>query len=109
IESPSITSSYASAQRYLLGFNIDLPAGWAAQTYYSLTRDSEYNHVHGTVNRAAVSAALGWTLNQVAGTATNPGIAAFTHPATLPYLNLFCDPRAFQCNSPSTIAFIGAY
>jgi iron complex outermembrane receptor protein len=27
-------------------------------------------------------------------------------PATVPYLNLFCDPRAFQCNSPATLAYI---
>jgi outer membrane receptor protein involved in Fe transport len=109
IESPSITNSYASAQRYLGGLNIDLPGDWAAQVYYSQTRDAEYNHVVGAVNRAAVSAALGWTMPATPATGTNPTIGTFTKPPTTPYLNLFCDTTTYQCNSPSTLAFIGAY
>ena len=27
-------------------------------------------------------------------------------PASIPYLNLFCDPDAFQCNSPATLDYI---
>ena len=99
IESPSVTSSYATAQRVLGGLNFDLPGGWDAQFYGSETRDGEYNHVVGTVNRAAVSAALGWTT----------GTPTFSKPAAVPYLNLFCDPHAFQCNSPTTIQYIDAY
>jgi iron complex outermembrane receptor protein len=109
IESPLLQSSFASAQRYLFGLNIDLPFGWAAQTYFSETRDAEYTNQHGTVNRAAVSAALGWTLPAGAASGTTPAVAAFSKPATIPYLNVFCDPRAFQCNSRDTIGFIDAY
>lgn len=109
IESPDIQDSYASAQRYLFGLNIDLPFGWAAQTYYSETRDAEYTNIHGVINRAAVSAALGWTIPAQGASGTVPGIAAFTKPATIPYLNVFCDPTEFMCNSPTTLAFISAY
>ena len=31
---------------------------------------------------------------------TTPAIATWTKPANVPYLNLFCDPPAYQCNSP---------
>ena len=33
-------------------------------------------------------------------------ISTWTKPATIPYLNLFCDPRAFPCNSPSTLKYV---
>jgi len=108
-DTPSITSSWASAQRYLLGFNIALPGDWAAQVYYSLTRDAEYNHVVGAVNRAAVSAALGWTMPPTPASGTAPTIGTFTKPGVVPYLNLFCDATMFQCNAPSTLAYIQAY
>ena len=108
-DTPSITNAYASAQRYLGGLNIDLPGGWAAQVYYSETRDAEYNHVVGTVNRAAVSAALGWTIPATPATGTLPAVGTFTKPPTVPFLNLFCDATMFQCNSPTTLDFIKAY
>jgi outer membrane receptor protein involved in Fe transport len=61
------------------------------------------------VNKAAVSAALGWTMPVSNAVGTKPAIAAFTKPAVVPYLNLFCDPRVIQCNSPDTIAYIRNY
>src|SRR5215471_3992523 len=102
-ESPSVTHAYASAQRYLLGLNIALPYGWESQVYYSETRDAEFNHVNGGVNKAAVSAALGWTLPVTPASGTVPAIATWTKPANIPYLNLFCDPRVYQCNSTTTL------
>jgi iron complex outermembrane receptor protein len=108
-DSPSITNAYASAQRYLGGLNIDLPGGWAAQAYYSMTRDAEYNHVVGGVNKSAVSAALGWTIPATGATGTLPAVATFTKPATVPYLNVFCDASQFRCNSPNTVGYIDAY
>jgi hypothetical protein len=30
-----------------------------------------------------------------------------TKPASVPYLNLFCDPRIFQCNSGNTLDYVG--
>src|SRR5258708_12231164 len=61
------------------------------------------------VNKKAVSAALGWTIASVAGTGTAPGIATWTKPATVPYLNLFCDPTSFACNSQNTLTYATAY
>jgi outer membrane receptor protein involved in Fe transport len=109
IESPSFTGSYASAQRYMGGLNIDLPGNWASQIYYSKTRDAEFNHVTGTVNKNAISAALGWTLAATAPVGTTPSVATFTKPATVPYLNLFCDPRVYQCNSQTTLNYVGNF
>ena len=109
IESPSRSSAYELGQRYLGGLNIDLPHEWAAQVYYSETRDSNALNLIGRVNKAAVSAALGWTLAAQPATGTKPGIATFAKPATVPYLNLFCDPRTIQCNSPTTLGYINFY
>ena len=105
IESPAHDSAYEVAQRYLVGFNIDLPAQWAAQVYYSETRDSNSLNLTGRVSKAAVSAALGWTIPATPAAGTTPAIATFTKPASVPYLNLFCDPRSIQCNSPTTLAY----
>src|SRR5262245_16706505 len=62
-ESPSITSFYELAQRYQLGLNIALPGDWSGRVWYAMTADSNFNIVKGTTNKAAVSAALGWTIN----------------------------------------------
>jgi iron complex outermembrane receptor protein len=35
-------------------------------------------------------------------------VAAFTKPANVPYLNLFCDPNAFTCNSAATLAYMAS-
>ena len=78
LESPSITSAYEVASRYHFGVNIDLPSNWAAVIYYSMTRDENAHIVRGTVNKNAVSAALGWTLAAVAPSGTTPGIATWT-------------------------------
>ena len=109
VESPSLTGAYGMGSRYQGGLNIDLPGGWASQIYYAETRDAEYNHVVGTINKNAVSAALGWTLNATPASGTNPSIATWTKPATIPYLNLFCDANAFQCNSPTTLNYVGNF
>jgi iron complex outermembrane receptor protein len=107
LESPSITSAYEVASRYHVGLNIDLPRDWAAVVYYSMTRDENRSVVRGTVNKNAVSAALGWTMAAGAASGTTPGIATWTRPPTVPYLNMFCDPFAFQCNSPTTLNYVG--
>jgi len=109
VESPSRSAGNELAQRYQGGLNIGLPYGWAAQVSYSQTRDSNWLNTTGTVNKAAVSAALGWTMPASPGSGTKPTIATFIKPASVPYLNLFCDPRAYQCNSDITLAYIGNY
>jgi iron complex outermembrane receptor protein len=106
IEQPGVTDAYASGMRYMGGLNISLPSEWAAQVYYSMTKDAEHNHSIGAANKMAVSAALGWTLPATPGSGTTPTVATWTKPANVPYLNLFCDPRTIQCNSQSTLNYI---
>jgi outer membrane receptor protein involved in Fe transport len=106
IENPSYTQAYELADRYMMGLNIDLPGGWVLNPYYSETYDSSFNHVTGSVNRAAVSAALGWTIPASVATGTAPGIATWTKPSSIPYLNLFCDPTQMMCNSAQTLNYV---
>jgi hypothetical protein len=87
-----------------LGFNIALPYGWSSQVWYAETYDSSFNHVSGTVNKNAVSAALGWTIGTTGASGTTPAIATYTKPASVPYLNLFCDATVNKCNSDTTLA-----
>ena len=106
LESPGTTSFYELAQRYQLGLNIALPAGWSGRVYFTHTRDANYNIVRGDVNKNAVSAALGWTIGTTAASGTTPGIGTWTKPANVPYLNLLCDPTQYQCNSETTLTYI---
>jgi outer membrane receptor protein involved in Fe transport len=106
VESPSITAFYELAQRYQLGLNIALPAGWNGRVWYAMTNDQNFNNTRGAVNKAAVSAALGWTINTTPAAGSTPAIATWTKPANVPYLNLFCDPTAYKCNSDDAIAYI---
>jgi iron complex outermembrane receptor protein len=105
-ESPPTTSAYEVAQRYQLGLNIALPAGWSGRLWYAETKDSNFNHTDGSINKAAVSAALGWTIGVTPASGTTPGILTWTKPANVPYLNLFCDPLSYVCNSPTTLTYI---
>ena len=105
-ESPGITAFYELAQRYQLGLNIALPADWSGRVWYAMTQDANYSLVSGTVNKNAVSAALGWTIGTTGPTGSTPGIGTWTKPANVPYLNLFCDPLAYQCNSPTTLNYV---
>ena len=91
-ESPSITTFYELAQRYQLGLNIALPGDWSGRVWYAMTNDANFNTLSGTINKAAVSAALGWTITSTPPAGTTPAIATWTKPANVPYLNLFCDP-----------------
>ncbi len=91
------------AQRFDGGFNIDLPFNWTGKVFGAVTDDKEQAIQSGLVNPGQVSAALGWTIP--AGTT----LASFTKPGTVPYLNLFCDPRAFTCNSQTTVNYITGY
>jgi outer membrane receptor protein involved in Fe transport len=108
LENPSYTFSYELAARYMMGLNIDLPANWTGKIYYSQTDDTNFDHVTGAVNKNAVSAALGWTIGASLAVGTTPAIATWTKPANVPYLNLFCDARTIQCNSPTTLNYVTA-
>src|SRR5262249_49214614 len=91
LESPSITNAYELTDRYQMGLHFALPLGWNGDLYFSETDDANHHHVLGTVNKNAVSAALGWTIAATAAAATAPGLGTWTKPGTVPYLNLFCD------------------
>jgi iron complex outermembrane receptor protein len=109
-EIPSVTSAYELASRYQLGLNIALPAGWGGQVWFAETYDAHHNHTTSTLNKNAVSAALGWTIGASAAVvnATTPGLGTWTKPANVPYLNLFCDATSFKCNSDATLAYVSA-
>jgi len=93
-EYPPFVRAYEISARYQFGFNVDLPYGWTGQIYDSRSYEHDKFIGYGA-NDKAVSIALGNTVSGV------------SKPASVPYLNLFCDPTAFQCNSQQTIAFIG--
>jgi len=109
IEKPTIGSAYELGQRYQVGLNITLPSDWAAHVYFSHTKDKNYNTEdprRQSLNKAAVSAALGWTIPVTPAQGTFPAIASWTKPASIPYLNLFCDPLVYKCNSATTLDYI---
>ena len=108
LESPPVTNAYELADRYQLGLRIALPYGWSGDVWYSETYDSSFNHVTGVVNRNAASAALGWTIGTTPASGTTPAIATWTKPASVPYLNVFCDPLVYRCNSDATLAYISS-
>jgi iron complex outermembrane receptor protein len=105
-ESPAVGAAYELAQRYQLGLNIALPAGWNGRVWYAMTNDQNAFNGTGVVNKNAVSAALGWTVNATRAAGTTPAIATWTKPSSVPYLNLFCDASAYTCNSDETLAYI---
>ena len=88
--------AYELSSRYHLGFNLDLPFGWSGVVYYSHSFEKNFYELN-EVNPNSISAALGWNVGGV------------TKPASLPYLNLFCDQLAFRCNSKATIDYIHAF
>ncbi len=107
IENPTFTSAFELASRYQGGLNIALPGNWSAKVYYAETYDNNFDH-STAVNKNAISAALGWTIPATAAVGTTPAIATWTKPATVPYLNLFCDPQRIACNSRTTYDYVSA-
>ncbi len=93
-EVPPRIPAYELSYRYQFGLNLDLPFSWSGQIYDSRSYETAQYHAYRMSSDVA-NIALGNTVNGI------------TKPATLPYLNLFCDPTAFQCNSPATLAYIG--
>lgn len=93
-EYPPFVSAFEISARYQFGLNLDLPFNWTGQVYDSRSYERDKFVGYGANDKAA-SIALGNTVSGV------------TKPSSVPYLNLFCDPTAFHCNSPQTIAFIG--
>jgi iron complex outermembrane receptor protein len=106
LEVPTYSAFYELATRYQMGLHVALPAGWNADIFYAQSGDANVLNVTGAVNKAAVSAALGWTIATSPPIGTAPAIATWTKPASVPYLNLFCDATQFKCNSDTTLQYI---
>jgi outer membrane receptor protein involved in Fe transport len=110
VEAPTRTIGAETSARYAFGFNFDdLPFGWHGRLFYSRSEDENQAYYQRSINRNMVSAALGNTVPSQAARGNTPSQGAFTKPATVPYLNVFCDPLEHQCNSPVTIAYVSGY
>jgi len=97
-EIPPTEPAYELSDRYSFGLNLDLPFSWSGQIYDSRSYESN-KYVLNVVDDNSVNAALGNAVSNGFG-------GTLGKPASVPYLNLFCDPTAFTCNSPTTLAFI---
>jgi outer membrane receptor protein involved in Fe transport len=109
LERPGLVSAWQVDTRYQMGLNIALPANWEGKVYYARTTTQSQNTTTGDMNKNAISAALGWTIPVTPAAGTTPAIASWTKPSNVPYLNLFCDPYAFQCNSDTTLNYASSY
>jgi iron complex outermembrane receptor protein len=96
-------------KRWAAGFNLDLPFDWLGRAFYSVSENQTLFNSNNIANANMISAALGNTVASVAANGTTPGQAAFTKPANVPFLNLFCDASVYACNSPATLAYINAH
>jgi iron complex outermembrane receptor protein len=105
---PTLSSNQIS-QRYSGGLDLNLPMEWHGKLTYSVSEDKGQDNVTNLTNINNLNAALGNTIAAVAASAVSPGTPAYTKPAAIPYLNVFCDPTAFTCNSDSTLQFIAGY
>ncbi|MEE8438904.1 MAG: TonB-dependent receptor [Micropepsaceae bacterium] len=102
---PTIAARETS-YRFGGGFNIELPYDWFGKLGAYWNSSNARAARQGFINFNHFNAALGHTIDGEDATGSTPGIAAFTKPDNIPFLNLFCDPTAFTCNSPSTIDYI---
>ncbi len=93
-EVPPSIPAWEISERYQFGLNLDLPFTWSGQIYESRSFE-DVGYIRHYVSTAGVKAALAGATDPVTG-------------AAIPFLNMFCDPLAFQCNSPTTLNFIGA-
>jgi iron complex outermembrane receptor protein len=106
---PPRINSVSLGSRYAGGFNLDLPYDWVGKIFGSVSHNQEKAWDMDLINSNAVNAALGNTIASIPASGTVPGQAAYTKPASIPYLNLFCDSKVYTCNSKATLDYIGAY
>ncbi|MDE2474422.1 MAG: TonB-dependent receptor [Alphaproteobacteria bacterium] len=90
---PTFNDAFEISARYSFGLNLNLPFGWTGQIYDSRSYETDQYYLH-FVDSNYASNALGNVVN------------GNSKPASIPYLNVFCDPTRFQCNSPTTIKYI---
>jgi len=106
-EFPTPLTSGETSKRYDGGLNLDLPFNWTGRLFAAASSNYSFEHAINAVNANSASAALGNTIS-AAESGTTPAVT-FTKPANIPYLNVFCDPTAFKCNDPATLAYIEGY
>jgi len=92
------------ATRYEFGLDFNsLPFDWVGDMFYSMSNEQNNTHSTRMINANHALAALGHTITS----SVPAGFAAYTKPAGIPYLNVFCDALVLsQCNSPDTINYI---
>ena len=103
------SNAHEIAERYAGGFNLKLPYDWRGKIFASINQEDDSFDDSDSPNANNISAALGNTVPATPAAGATPSIAAYTKPANVPYLNLFCDPTAFQCNSQATLDYINGY
>ena len=102
-EIPGYLASGEIQGRWAGGFDVDLLADWKGKISYTKTEEHAFDYFSNKVNPNLLNAAVGNTV------AASGGFASYTKPSAIPYLNLFCDPTAFTCNDPATLAYISAH
>ena len=105
---PTLSSEEISG-RYEAGLNLELPFNWRGKIAVAVNEEKGQDFVTSLTNINNVNAAIGNTVAGVAASGVSPGFPSYTKPANIPYLNLFCDPTAFACNSAATLAYISGY
>jgi iron complex outermembrane receptor protein len=84
---------YLSAQttggRFTGGLNLDLPFEWQGRVFGAVSDDGSRDIAFNQINENAANAALGNTVGPFPG----QKVTAYTKPANIPYLNVFCDSR----------------
>lgn len=98
LEAPPSIPAWEVSERYQFGLNLDLPFAWNGQIYESRSYE-DVGYMRHYISSAGVNAALGNNGAQAVNSLTGQAI---------PFLNMFCDPLAFQCNSPTTLNYIQA-
>ena len=98
-----MVNAFETSDRYAFGLNIDLPGDWHGNIYYSQSYDN--NRYQQWARKTSERGVRGTGVDDTgdASRRHRPRHDHFCQAATVPYLNLFCDPRCFTCNSPDTI------
>lgn len=100
------STNYIIDRQMQFGFNFQsLPFDWNGSVFGSISETHANDHNNG-VNVNMLNAALGNTIASQAAVGVLPARAAYVKPATLPFLNPFCDRALFQCDSQATLDYI---
>src|ERR1051326_7018123 len=121
-EDPHIESAEELSERWTAGFTIRLPGDWQGKAFWGQSFEGTFRHQVNNLQNLTpsdITAALGGTVAATAASNASPGIPSFTKPASVPYLNLFCDPlsgmsvprgnatgNVVTCNDPATLQYI---